>query len=97
MDDVKNQAPMAKLPVGRVYGRRAIPKSTKARCENANIFRASVNCLAPEPVRQAFPCEIATENQNSTGPREPPSAPSGGAKQAPGRPGGDARVPPTTR
>jgi hypothetical protein len=47
-----------KAPAGRVYGRRTTAKSTEAIAKNANIFRASSNCLAncvgQKPVRQAF-------------------------------------------
>src|SRR5579871_1860831 len=40
VDDAENRKTLISAPVGRVYGRRAIAKSTKARGKNVNKFRA---------------------------------------------------------
>src|SRR5581483_5014267 len=44
VDDAESRNAPFKAPAGRVYGRRTHAKSTDAGAENANIFRASVNC-----------------------------------------------------
>ena len=45
-DDAESRKTFIKASAGRVYGRRAMAKSTNVDSENANIFRASVKLPA---------------------------------------------------